>query len=54
MYPLEPAQALKAALRGAKSLEEDMTVEEEIGFMLLADGIYCLQHLRDVYTERKK
>lgn len=27
-----------------------MTPEEELGFMLLADAVYCLQHLRDAYT----
>ncbi len=29
------------------------TEDEEVGFMLLADAIQCLAHLRDVYSASK-
>lgn len=31
----------------------ESTVEEDLGFMLLADAIYALQHLREAYSERR-
>lgn len=53
LYPFAAAQALKAAIRGAQSVDEDMTIEEEVGFMLIADAVYSLQHLREAYTASK-
>ena len=47
------ARCLAAALRGADALEaQELTVEEEVGFALLADGLECLQHLREAYSKR--
>ncbi len=31
----------------------DMTPEEEVGWLLLADAIQCLQHLRESFSEKK-
>ena len=45
------AMCIKAALRGAESLEAEWSVEEEAGFMLLADAVYCLQHLREAFSK---
>lgn len=47
----DAADAIKAALRG--SLDE-CSEEEDVGFMLIADAIFCLQHLREAHSERKK
>lgn len=30
----------------------ETTIEEDVGFLLLADAIQCLQHLRDAYTAK--
>ncbi len=31
---------------------ERMTVDEELGFMLEADAIHCLQHLREAFSKK--
>jgi hypothetical protein len=38
--PWAAAQALKAALRGAEALKTEVTIEEDVGFLLLADLIH--------------
>ncbi len=32
-------------------MDKETTVEEDVGFLLLADAIQCLQHLRDAYSK---
>lgn len=34
-------------------MDKETTVEEEVGFLLLADAIQCLTHLREANSERK-
>lgn len=31
---------------------DEPSVEEEVGFLLLADAIQCLQHLREAYSKK--
>jgi hypothetical protein len=40
-------------VKGPKALD-DLTVEEETGWMLIADAIYCLQHLREAFSKSEK
>lgn len=46
------AKVLRAAIRGREADEMEPTEDEELGFLVLADAIQCLAHLRDAYTKR--
>jgi hypothetical protein len=51
-YPKAMAKALRAAHLGRKADEMEPTEDEELGYLVLADAIQCLTHLRDAYTKR--
>lgn len=36
---LPAARALKAVFRGAEAMKEDLTVDEEVGFLMIANAI---------------
>lgn len=44
--PVDAARAVKHALRGSLAADADTSVDEEVGFLLLAD---LLQMLRDLH-----
>jgi hypothetical protein len=39
------ANAIKAAVRGPASLKEDSTVEEDVGFLIIADALLGMGRL---------
>jgi hypothetical protein len=47
------ARNLRAALRGPEVAAKEPTVEEEAGFVALADAIQSLFMLRDAHWEKK-
>ncbi len=34
-------------------MDAEITIEEEVGFMLIADAVQCLQHMREAYSKSK-
>lgn len=47
--PVDAARSLKSALRGADA-PRDTTVDEEVGFLLLADLIQMVRDLHSIHT----
>jgi hypothetical protein len=51
-YPVDAARAIAAALKGPEELGREWSLEEETGWMLIADAVSCLQHLRDAFSRK--
>ncbi len=47
------ARVLRVAIKGPDAAETEPSCEEEVGFMVIADAIQCLRHLREAYSAKK-
>jgi hypothetical protein len=47
------AKAIMAAHRGADADRSEISELEELGYLIIADAVQCLQHIRDAYTAKK-
>jgi hypothetical protein len=51
VHPLDAAHALRRAHLGAEAEQVQETVDEMVGYMIVADIWQALDHLREAYTK---